>query len=97
MAFVEAIKLQNGHTLLPFPDRVPDPSDPAATEIKLFDFPANSINSVILGWKSEPELEKIIRKCLKKHKIQHVQLFKAIPHKFKFEMEILPITETAGG
>jgi hypothetical protein len=94
MAFVEAVQLENGNGLLPFPDKTPDPTDPALTEVKLFDFPADSIKSVILGWKSHQDLENKIREALKKHRMEYVEIFKAVPHKFKYEMEILPFNKT---
>jgi len=53
-AFVEAIKLPNGHTLLPL--KKADGPIPANLAIVLYPLPKDSIKCLILGWKSSPEL-----------------------------------------
>ena len=91
--FVKPVKLENGNTLLPFPDEVPSPSDRELTKVRLFDFPKECISSVILGWHSSKELENSLMASLDSQKIRGVKVFKAVPHKHKYEMEVTRIHE----
>ena len=88
MAFIEPIKLENGHTFLPFPNQAPDPNDKKLTEVKLFDYPADLITSVILGWKSDSILKDKVITALERNNISNVKLYKTVPHKYRYEMEV---------
>lgn len=94
MGFVEPIILENGNTLLPFPDEPPHPNDEALRQVRLFDFPKECVTSVIIGWRSRPELEKSLTSALEVHNMGNVRIFKAIPHKYKYEMEMREINKT---
>lgn len=88
MGFVEPIKLENGNTLLPFPEEAPDADDESLHEIRLFDFPKGCVSSVTIGWKSKPNLFSAIKTNLRKHQMEDVKIYSATPHKFKYEMVI---------
>lgn len=89
MGFVEPIKLENGNTLLPFPEEAPDANDKSLYEIRLFDFPKGCVSSVTIGWKSCPELLGELQKYLRAHQMEEdVRLYRAEPHKVKYEMVI---------
>lgn len=88
MPFVDPILLDNGNTLLPFPEEVPRPDDPAMSEVKLFDFPKECVATVILGWKSTPELAMRLRAALDRHDLRNLTLMQAKPHSHRYEMEI---------
>lgn len=89
MGFVDPIALENGNRLLPFPDEPPEPDEPALHEIRLFDFPKDCVSSVILGWKSKPELVERLRLALDQHAMNDIPLMQAKPHPHRFEMQIL--------
>ena len=93
IGFVDSIQLENGNTLLPFPEETPSKNDPSLYEIKLFDFPKECISSIIVGWKSAPGLRERIREQLEKHGVGSVKMYKAFPHKFKYEMVVQEIHE----
>lgn len=88
MGFVDPIQLENGNTLLPFPEEPPSANDQSLYEVKLFEFPKECVTSIIVGWKSTPELLEEIKGHLETHSMECVKLYKAVPHKYKYEMEI---------
>ena len=87
--FVERIQLEDGGSFLPFPKATPHRLDDNLSKVRLFEFPKCAISSVILGWKSSKLLEENVVTALKSHNIQCVNVYKAKPHKFKYEMEIV--------
>ncbi len=88
MAFVEHIQLENGNTLLPYPDELPDHTDEVYQKVRLFDYPKGAISSVIFGWKSTGELRQSVIKSLKEHGLSSVKVMQAVPHPRKYEMVI---------
>jgi hypothetical protein len=86
MPLVEQIKLDNGNKLSPFNPAHKKNSD--KNKIFLFDFPMASIHSIILGWKSDSNLEKKIMNSVKKHELDESIIKKAYPHETKFEMKV---------
>jgi len=85
--FVESIKLDNGNSLLPFPEEAPEPGDDSLSKVRLFDFPKDCISSVVMGWRSKPELLDEVQNILKKHEMDNVKIYMAVPHKFRYEIE----------
>ena len=94
MSFVEPIKMENGHSLLPFPDKPPHPDDEILKKVHLFDFPKDSVTAIIFGWRSNSSLENRLISALKTNGIHDVNICKAIPHKRKYEMTIKEIKKT---
>ncbi len=88
MGFVEPIALENGHSLLPFPDKLPSPTDEVLTEVKLFEFPKECVTSVVLGWRSSEELKGCVVDSIASNGMTDVNIYKAIPHKTKYEMVV---------
>lgn len=88
MAFIESVKLGNGNSMLPFPDEAPREGDECLKVVRLYDYPKECVSSIIVGWKSPPKLLSDIKMIIKDHQMYEVKLFRAIPHKFKYEMEI---------
>jgi hypothetical protein len=88
IGFVTPIELENGNTLLPFPEEPPDVGDESLHAIRLFDFPKDCVSSIIVGWKSSPKLLSEIEKNLKRHQLESVAIYSATPHKFRYEMEV---------
>lgn len=86
MPLVEQIDLDNGNKLSPFDPAHIKNSD--KNKIFLFDFPTGSIHSIILGWKSDSNLETKIMNAVKKHGLDERIIKKAYPHETKFEMKI---------
>ena len=86
--FIEPVVLENGNSFISYPEEVPSKYDPRLSEIKLFEFPKESISSVVLGWKSTEELKSRIVEVLRKNEMNDVSLLKACPHKYKYEMVI---------
>lgn len=93
IGFVDPIQLENGNTLLPFPEEAPSKNDPSLYDVRLFDFPKECISSIIVGWKSAPGLRERIREQLERHGVGGVKMYKAFPHKFKYEMVVQEIHE----
>jgi hypothetical protein len=88
-SFVEPIKLENGNWLSPY--RPGDASPGQKNAVVLFPIPPDSISSVILGWKSTPELHKAITRALESHQLQHVQVYAACPSPDRYEVELMPV------
>jgi len=89
-AFVEAIKLADGRTLLPF--KSADGPIPINLAIMLFPLPKETIKCLILGWKSAPELEQKLRLALDQHQMNWTVIYRATPSPTKYEMEIKAVT-----
>lgn len=85
-ALTEGFTLENGNMFSPYSDENKENTD--KNKIFLFDYPKDSISSIILGWKSNECLKKSILEIIKNHNLKGVQLLRASPHKFKYEMEI---------
>lgn len=88
IGFIEAVRLENGNTFLPFPDELPDSNDKKYTEVRLFSFPKESIKSVTFGWRTKEPLKRQIIAAIAAHSLGEVKIFEAKPHKFKYEMQI---------
>jgi hypothetical protein len=87
MPLVEQIELENGNKLSPFDKKHLE--NIAKDKIFLFDFPKEAITSVILGWKSSSKLKEEIIIALNEHELNDVVIRRAVPHKRKFEMEVI--------
>ncbi len=85
-SLVPSLPLENGHSFLPCYES--DLKKPETKDVFLFDFPKETVVTVIFGWKSTPELKKRLINALSKNKMSFVKLYQAIPHKAHFEMEI---------
>lgn len=85
---VKPIKQGDGNTFLPFPKSEPHPDDERLKEVHLIDFPKDSVTSIILGWKSKTDLKNKIALALESHGMSNVKIYKAEPHKCKYEMKI---------
>ena len=92
--FVERIPLEDGGSFLPFPETPLHPLDESFSKVRLFDFPKSAISSIILGWKSSKQLEQNVLSAIDLHDIHNINVYKAMPHKFKYEMEIIQLNET---
>ena len=86
-SFVEPITLANGNYLSPYTE----PASPkgANSAVILFPLPGDSIQCVILGWKSARELREKVVLALEAHHLADTPIYKATPSLTKYEMEIV--------
>jgi DUF2971 family protein len=89
---IEPIKTENDIQSLLYMEGVSDVE--MNTDVKLFDFPKESIKSIIFGWKSKAELKENIIKLLQSADLEKVELYHAFPHEYLFKMKICNYKKT---